>query len=347
MTPYNRIIRSSFLAATMLGLLVAGSAHGQVPWSSNNYPGILEYGFPFLRTLPAVNTSQPVDIQTDYLLLDDAFREIKPGFAMDNYIKSLSYNDTLKYISSLLYRVVDDNPITFIRWCSASTKPYPYKANPGRERNVLQQHLLKVAGDTGKTFFLQSSDYILDLKVTDTSINYCPSDNTIKAMVLAKCEILDGMKGKYVPACPDIYKSKSKGVQPASIAPVIVDTVPTTPGTCTEFEYCPRWGPGVGGDEPPYILTNDSTKWNWIQKDSEYIVFLCFQGIWADSSNAYLNLATNWGAFGTQTAMYAVRNGRVVDPKDDFHMGAGIPGGLAVADWKSRLRAKINTIVNP
>jgi len=43
--------------------------------------------------------------------------------------------------------------------------------------------------------------------------------------------------------------------------------------------------------------------------------------------------------------MYQIHNGKVSDPKDDFGIGASV--GLTVADWKTRLRAKIYSLINP
>jgi hypothetical protein len=312
------------------------------------YDGALVYAMPILRTVPAINLSQPPSIVTDYLWLDDAFKMVKPG-AIEGYIQSLSYGDTLKYLSSTLYQVVDDNPITFMRWEGAYPWPYPYKAAPGTIRTCVQSRFSKLAVDTNRTAFLLNADIIADIQVTDTLQNLCPSDPITPRTVVVTCSILDSIKGKYVPGCTFIYKNHKKGAYPQGIyPPVMVDTVPAATGTCFQFEYCPNWVRGIQTDVsyPGQIELTDSTG-DWIKKDSEYVVFLNFVGLMADSTNAYYALMPAWGWFGSNDGMYPVRNGVVYDPSDDFGIGASISGGLSVAVWKSRVRARINSIVNP
>jgi hypothetical protein len=161
------------------------------------------------------------------------------------------------------------------------------------------------------------------------------------------CSILDGVKGKYVPGCGFIYKTHKKGATPQSTyPPVFADTVPATLGTCFQFEYCPNWGLGIQSDaySPVHPELTDSMG-DWIKKDSEYVVFLNFVGLMADSANGYYSLMPDWGWFGSNDGLYPVRSGLVYDPHDDFGIGAS--GGLSVAVWKSRVRARISSIVTP
>src|SRR5665213_1818055 len=201
MSNHNRIVMSMFFLA-MLGFF-SSTVMGQ--GFSPKYSGALVYSLPLLRTVPAVNPYQPTNIQTDYLWLDDAFRQVKPGFVMDSYIQSLSYGDTLRFLASILYQVVDDNPITFMRWEGAAPKPYPYKAPPGRIRTRVQSRFSRLAVDSNRTPFLLDADIIADIKVTDTAKFSWPNDHITPTSVVVTCQILDGIKGKYVPACPDIY----------------------------------------------------------------------------------------------------------------------------------------------
>ena len=83
----------------------------------------------------------------------------------------------------------------------------------------------------------------------------------------------------------------------------------------------------------------------WIKPDSEYIVFLSLIQIKSDSSYSYFTVQPLWGGFGSTAGMYPVRGGIVVDPHDDFGIGAA--SGLSVTDWKSRLRARIHKLINP
>lgn len=341
----NRLVRSIVIAA-MLGF-VSGSATAQIQFSPN-YSGALVYSIPILHSVPPIDSTQPVNIQTDYLWLDDAFRQVKPGFAMDQYIHSLGYGDTLKYFASILYQVVDANPITFVEWGSAVPKPYPYKAPPGRIRTRVQSQYSFLKIDTNRTPFLLDADIIADVKITDTAKYYWVTDHIYPKTVVVTCQILDDIKGKYVPLCGSmIYSTYRKGPTPLSIiSPVLMDVAPSSPGTCMQFEYSPNWPLGIQTDytyQGQPKLT-DSTG-DWIRKDSEYIAFLYFDGVGSDSTNDYYALLPNWGWFGSFDGLYPVRNGIVYDPNDDFGIGAS--SGLSVADWKSRIRARIYSIVNP
>ena len=211
---------------------------------------------------------------------------------MDSYIQSLSYGDTLKFLASLLYQVVDDNPITFMRWEGAFPKPYPYHEAPGEVRTHLQSQFSTLAVDTNRTPFLLNADIIADIKVTDTAQYFWPSNTLNPRSVVVTCQILDGIKGKYVPGCPFIYKARKKGATPQSLyPPVFADTVPATTGTCMQSEYTPTWTLGIQTDYyiPGQNELTDSTG-DWIRQDSEYVVFLDFVGVKSDSVNAYYAL---------------------------------------------------------
>jgi hypothetical protein len=344
--------RSFNVTALLVAVFLAfsTSAIGQVV-PIQYYHGALLYAFPHLGTVPAVNPNQPTNIQTDYLWLNDAFADVKPGFAMAGYIQSLTYADTLKYLGSVLYEVVDDNPITFARWATASTWPYHYGAAPGQIRVTLQSQFSKVAGDTNRTAFLLDNDIIADVTVTDTQQYMWPSDPATPRSVVVTCDILDRIKGQSVPQCVFLYKAHSNGkIQTLSVPfpPIMADTVPATSGTCFQFEYRPNWRLGIPPDYtyPGQPELTDSTG-DWIKKDSEYVVFLNFVGVWSDSANSYYSLSPDHGWFGSNAGLYPVRGGVVYDPNDDFGIGASVGGGLTVSQWKTRVRAKISSIVTP
>jgi hypothetical protein len=115
-----------------------------------------------------------------------------------------------------------------------------------------------------------------------------------------------------------------------------------------QFEYSPKWQSGIFTDEgdPSVPVLSDSTGW-WVRPGGEYIVFLYLHGVNMDSANNYFTIDPFWGVFGSQGAMYRVVSGHVVDPNDDFGLGASVSGGLTVAEWKTRLRARIYNILHP
>lgn len=347
MVKHNRIIKGMVLAV-MLGFF-AITAPAQPPGSY--YTGPLEYSIPILTAVPPIDSAMPSDVTSAYLWADELMRST-PMAAIDHYIQNIGYDDTLRYLAKMLYRVDDYNPLTLFQWgisgwpvAGHPDHPWHYKADPDHERVVLQNHIGGTFSDTGRTGFLLACDIISDVTISDTFIkNYMPG-NGIQNMVLAQSLINDEIKGKVIPACLDIYKIKGGNVKTLTTATVNV-TVPDTAaaGTCLNFEYSPEWQKGVFDDAPgPGSFLSDSTGW-WIKPGNEYIIFLFVAGVNGDTANGYYTLKPFWGVFGTQGAMYRVIAGHVVDPYDDFGLGGT---NLTVADWKSRLRARIYNILNP
>jgi hypothetical protein len=87
----------------------------------------------------------------------------------------------------------------------------------------------------------------------------------------------------------------------------------------------------------------DPTGGWWVKPGHEYIVFLTFFGIGADSTKGYFSVWPGTTVDGSSGGMYPVVNGIVQDPGDDFGLGSN----LTVAAWKAGLRARINSIINP
>lgn len=333
MTSRNHIVRSMVLFA-LLGFFVS-TAHGQ-----SSYSGALEYSTPQLSSAPPLYSGQPSDIATAYLWLDELMRTSK-NFTIEKYIDSLGYGDTLKFLAKMLYRVDDDNPLLYNQWDGIVpwrvVRTLGYKTNPDQERVVLQNHIGATFPDTGRTGFLLACDIISDITITDTMI-------PVWDMALVRSTINDEIKGKFIPACPDIYKAKKSHIEPlaTSIFPAYPDTAAA--GTCLNFEYSSKWQKGVFSDDAgPGSFLSDSTGW-WVKPGGEYIVFLYLHGVGDDSTKQYFTVDPFWGVFGSQGAMYRVISGHVVDPNDDFGLGGT---NLTVADWKSRLRARIYNILNP
>ena len=76
---------------------------------------------------------------------------------------------------------------------------------------------------------------------------------------------------------------------------------------------------------------------------SSYIVFLSLTGIGVDSTSGYFTVFPGLSGGGHSGGMYPVVGGIVIDPHDDFGIGAS--SGLTVAVWKARLRALIAGII--
>lgn len=315
----------------------ARSSSAQQP----NYGGALLYSMPWDTTVPPVDSTQPVNVQTAYLWLDQAMRTY-PGYRIDSFINAMTWSDTAKTIASALYQIQDDNPLAYYMWMGDAIKPNPYKAKPGHEEFTFIKKSSHIARDTGRTAFLLQPEIIADVMVKDTFCKTEVDQAGSMNMILVNSTILDEIKGKKVPLCTGYgMKAGNKDKMPAGVSawetfPVIADS-----GQCLQFEYSPSWGRVPNDDDGGGNLIDSAGGW-WIKPGHEYIVFVGFMGIQGDTSNSYFSCWPQGG--GTSGCMYPVVNGIVQDPWDDFGFGET---NLTVANWKAHLRARINRLVNP
>jgi hypothetical protein len=347
-----------FFPVLLLSAVFAASSLRAQLHGGSSYPlGALEYSLPVLTAMPPVSDSMPSGIITDYLWADELMRTTTSS-SITKYIYSLGYGDTLKYLAELLYTVDDNNPLSFYQWEISGWPigghpdyPWHYKATPAQERIPLENKVGYTFPDTGKAGFLLSCDIIADVSVSDTIISTFPG-SLLPNMVLVNSTINDEIKGQKIPLCIgyDLH-TRGKGkitTLSGSVTPWSTYAVPADTGSCLMFEYSPEWQSGIFTDAPSPLtpVLSNSTGW-WIKPGGEYIVFLYVHGVNGDTSNGYFTIDPFWGVFGTQGAMYRVVSGHVVDPNDDFGLGASVSGGLTVSDWKTRLRARIYNILHP
>ncbi len=338
MARHNSII-SGVALAVMLGFFVS-TAHGQAP----AYQGALLYSIARDTSVPPLYAGQPAQVTTAYLWLDDALR-LYPESVIDNYINSFSWNDTAKVIVSNIYQMEDDNPLSFYMWSGKAIKPNPYKGDPGHDQVLIEDRVMHI-GDTGRTYSLLAPDVIADVMVVDTFCTMDTNSNPYdkRDVVLVNCSLLDPIKGKRIPACPDMMRSKYKGVRTLGFTPAYPTYADTASvGTCLQFEYSPEWQRSQTDEYRMRTRLIDSSGGWWVKPGHEYIVFLTFLGFGADSTKGYFSVRPGTTVLGTSGGMYPVVNGIVQDPGDDFGLGSN----LTVADWKARLRARINSIINP
>src|ERR1700733_3890151 len=301
--------------------------------------GPMVYSLPLLAVVPPSYPGEAVDVSAAYILFDLAMRRYSSP-TRDKFISQMAWGDTAKYVAGMVYKVMHDNPIAFAQYDGW----FPgYTDEPGHTWGVLLSQIANVCPDTGRTAALINANIIADVLVTDTIGGIDSTALYAKNMVLVTCSILDSIKGKYVPACPELLKSQKKGASPQLLTPTPFPTyaVSAAPGTYIQFEYCLEWRRTSSTTGDVGIGTNplyDSINGTWIKPDSEYIVFLNFQGLGSNSTG--FNFAT-WPILqGSCAGMYPVRGGLVYDPNDDYGIGAS--SGLTVSVWKSRLRARIS-----
>ena len=334
------------LAIVVLALLVIAPVV-RCQHHSPPYTGALLYSQPWIETVPPVYPGQASEVTTAYFLFDMGLR-LSNFNAPIEFFNRMTYGDTSKYIANLVYRVCDDNPVLYSQWLAEEVKPEPYHTDPGRALYSFQERLAKICPDTARTWMLVSSDMILHVHVVDTVIvpkvlyRYRPNGN-----VRVTAQIIDAIKGKYVPACPPALEVGKGGFKTLSvISPDPTYPVQSSPGTCIQFEYALGWGRGPGNDDMGGDkMLFDSVNGSWIKPGNDYIVFLKFYGVGSDSANHFVSV---WPvtSFGTNAGMYPINSsGSVSDPDDDFGMGAS--AGLSAEAWKARLRARIQRLINP
>ncbi len=346
--------RIFFVFLLFSAVFVASSSRAQ---SGPHYTGSLEYSIPLLTAVPPLYVGQPSAVTSAYLYADELMRTTRWN-VINQWIGNLGSDDTMKYFAELLYQVSDDNPLSLYQW-EVSGNPnsisqhlsWTYLGFPASEVGMLANQIGGTMGDSGRAGFILVSDIIADVSVSDTLVQYDSTDNITPHMVRATSTILDEIKGQKIPLCVGYdmgTRRKSNGSATLSYAtPSPTYAVPADTGSCLMFEYSPEWSSNIAGDELPYgNQLKDSTGW-WIKPGGEYIVFLRLAGVGSDTSNGYFSVQPYWGVFGSQGAMYRVVSGHVVDPNDDFGIGASVSGGLTVSTWKTRLRARIYNILHP
>jgi hypothetical protein len=333
--------------------IVPQVAQGQLIGSY--YSGILEYRLPILKAVPPTYSGQPSDITTAYLWVDQLMRGYK-DYKIDQYISTIGFGDTLKFLAKMLYRMDDDNaPLLYQYEISGlpiqGNKNYSwnYKSTPAHERDVIQNQIGIGMNDSGRAGFLIACDYISDITVTDTVVkNYTPG-SIVEQMVCVKATIQDEIKGQKIAVCPLTRPAKKSHEMPLSFSdsafvqdPVISNAAA---GACFNFEYSPDWDRlADNSDQLPYMYPLKDGNGPWLKPGGEYIVFLRLAGVNGDSSYGYFTFWPFWGVFGNSGAMYRVVDGKVVDPYDDFGLGGT---NLPVTEWKTRLRARIYSILHP
>ena len=321
--------------AWILGVVSSTPAQSQRMLGNN----ALVYKLPWITTVPPIYPGQPEAVSEAYQLFDKELRLSKLN-ETDDFFKRMGYGDTSKCFVNMIYRVDDDNPLSFFSYRTESSRSY--QTGPGYAFNSFCNNISRMYRDSGITDVLVYSGIISDIKVTDTAmkLDTLSHGNPLR-MVAVTCQILDEIKGKMVPQCPSDYYSQKSRIHPLSTAPFLTSAVPADTGACLQFQYSLDWYYDNAGFSHKF---GDSVNGDWIRKDSEYIVFLSLSYLTSDTAHHYcftiMPAVVRWGSC---VGMYPVRNGIVYDPRNDFGFGYG----LTPDEFKSKLRARINNILNP
>ncbi|HWF43417.1 MAG TPA: hypothetical protein VG537_02125 [Candidatus Kapabacteria bacterium] len=329
-----------YLFAIVL-LASASSSRAQVgppPYGGpSDYRGTVKIAVPYPSDFPPVRTDMPFDVLKGYIYLDSLVRSVNvPSGQCDSLIKSMGW-DTLKYALKYLYEMGDYDPVAYFQELNLepSTPAYQWTGTTFVVEAILRR-AVALMKDNRIGANLVATSAIYDVNVTDTFTAIDNSKPSLNKLLHASCSILDIIKGQRFPTCGSgIATRYGKGKTPL-----------TSLGDCVNFEYWLWWQKNIVA---PDFRWNQTTENNysdgstWVKPGQEYIVFLNFANLGSDSTKTNVYVSVNPG-FGPSTVMgvYPIRDGIVYDPNNDFGFGTG----LTVADFKARLRQKIQSIVS-
>ncbi len=318
--------------AFLLPLILAASlCHAQYRGPSD-FHGAVKLAIPFPTSYPPIAPGMPPDVLTGYLIFDSLMHIAIDQRQIDSIVNTISDSDTLRYALKYAYEMKDYDPIAFFQL----TEMFPWSGEylERRPASLINRVLSRVGTaipDSGKLLMsLAYADAIVDLTVIDTfSVIDSAKPGNANICEGVNATINDIIKGQNLPSgCIDTeYRAKEKLRVPAS-----------APGDCLAFQYWYYWLQNI--QIPLGVTTYNRTP--WCVPDSEYIVFLKFDGLGRDSIQYYATLSPVGMSFSSLIGMYLVRGGIVYDPNNDLGFGTG----LTVADFKSKLRQKILSITN-
>jgi hypothetical protein len=336
------MMKTRTLGAIVLFLLFGLTTVNAQPVPSN-VDGALLQRFPLPTVTPPLNSGMPVNVMIGYIVGDSTARGLYL-YQQDQLFSNLTYSDTLKYALKYMYEMVDYDPIRFFLWGSYLPVPTMYPASPAVLHNRLIESARKVYPDKQRTAMLSAADVIAHIKINSIASKIDTTAVHARSAVAVTATVIEPIKGRRIPRCS--IDSQTKGEESRSLTSALISAEgdePATTGACLQFEYRLEW-PRLNHTMVQTNLDStlvDSDGKQWIQRNTEYIVFLRFQGLDRDGKYKYAALVPlAW--FGSTCSMYPIINGKVYDPYDDFGFGAG----LTPEQFKSALRDKIHAIIN-
>lgn len=290
----------------------------------------VQFQYSVLTNYPPLSTGMPFDVLIGYIYLDSIVRTVPPH-SVDSFYKQLGYSDTLRRVVKYIYEMEDFDPIKFSQYIDAHLVGYKTQVPIGIIQRIFKSIKKNYPDSLKTTQLLYSADYILDVRADWVATTYDSARPVFHNSTSVECSVLDTIKGRRWPACIfDSTIAYHGKIQPLS-AP-----------SCIEFDYLPDWSRNEHVDALPTDSGLTLNGHTWIERDSEYIVFLQLYDLGRDSTYNYSAISPLRTA-NTMAGMYPVRGGRVYDPNNDFGFGTG----LTVTEFKNKLRSRIYSITHP
>ncbi len=322
---------SSFVIVLIFMTFTKGTAIAQSYGGPSDFHGPVKLAIPLPVNYPPVRTDMPLDVLKGYIYFDSMMHINVHQWQIDSMVNTMYDSDTLRTILKYAYEMIDYDPVAFFQYLydSPRTGVYRKRAPRGVLLSILDR-IAKVIPDSGQLFAsLTHVDAILQVAVFDTS---SVPDWTVSGSS-ERCNgvmswVHDVIKGQNLIGCVDTgqLRTKHSKASPQSGVP-----------SCIAFQYWDHW---LSNIQIPIGVTAERRN-PWFTPGNEYIVFLSFTALGADSANDYATLGPGLATSSVMGA-YPIQSGIVYDPNDDFGFGTG----LTVDAFKAKLRQKIASITS-
>ncbi len=222
------LIAAGLLAAAVLAPLNVATAQNESGRRSLYRPGfgsnwhndtadVFRYAFPIIRSLPPLNSSMPWDVMAAYIVADSIVR-FDTRDTTEKWLQSRrSMSDTLAGLLRFLYRMKEYDPTIFEQYCNDVdlNRGERYRASIRGITSAAEAALIRTAPSRAEAAALYSafvSDYVLHVRVVAVdSMPLIPPSVAVTAVFRATVEVLDTLKGGFVPSCQgESYRAENE-----------------------------------------------------------------------------------------------------------------------------------------
>ena len=296
----------------------------QAPCDSTN-----DYAYyfwqPKVQSYPPLSTDMSYDVLIGYIACDSIIKA-KHLYECNDFLKRQTYNDSIRYIMRYFYQMVDYDPIKFWLYSRADCiiGMDNYRIQPSFIADDFLPGLLQYSPYPILDYYLLGSYIIAHVSITDTSRIYPRNTIICKNLLYVNCTVLDIIKGQVLPPCN--YPAQVKGKNGNN---------KTLTNECLQFIYCCEWQRNTAS----YESLCDSAGNAWVKKNNEYIIFLEPRLLCTDSINVYIEL-TPLGINSNKSfehGMFAIENGNVIDPANEFGFGPIVPVNILKSSIRNRI----------